>query len=946
MTIEELRVLITAKTEGLQEGVSKATSRLNKFRKTSDDMSKSNSQNIEKMKAKYDSLLKKLDIVNAQAEVQQKKLNGLREKYGRMSGINAESPKAIRLQEQILSTESKLQRLIETSDKTVGIIHEMDNAMGGTSESTNKSTRNFDSLNDKLQQIKDKFKSTGDTAQRSTGRIAGFANMLNKSFVRILKRIFIFNLIYKMIRGLINYLNGALSTNKQFVNSLNTIKTNLKVAFQPIYEFILPAIQTLMRALATLTGYIASFTSALFGKTYAQSFKAAKGIETAKKEMKGYGGAAKKAGKEAKGALAGVDEINTLSMSKDSDDSGGGGGGHELEMPDLTQIDEGPITRLQKLLAELFQPFKDAWGNEGQNTINAAKRALNSMKELIESIGQSFREVWTNGSGQDILESLLRILQIILKAVDGIASAFKKAWENSGLGTSLIQSIADAIQNVLLLIESIGNSWLDVWNNGTGEKTISLILGILKEVFDLIGDIAESFRIAWENNETGTKIIQGIADTFNILLEIVKSVGESLNDVWGEVGQGIASTFIAILKSTVGILKSVAEGFKTVWDNGGKHLFESLIKLGAKIFEIAGYIYTEFVAPFVVWFIDLIAPAIGVVMDCIGYLVDAFIWLLDGFLILIKGIKEGKLGEFFVSLWGGIKKVTEDVWNGIATFFYNTWDKIKGLFSKNQEEIRKKDEETWNNIKKKTEEIWNNLKTFLIDKIWNPIKNTAKTIWDSIKANIINPIEQSWTKLKELWDNIKKYILDKWDEIKTGISSKSSALVEAIKSPFNTAKQFIDGTIRDAFNWGKNLIGNIVDGIKSMIGKVKDATNSVIGAISSKLQFNSPAKEGPGKYADRWMPNLMDMLADGIKDNVYKVSGAVDVTANALRGIEKTDPNENVLSSLSSMMGAINNQSGGDTTIIVKVGEDTITEKVVSNINRQSRINGKTIITV
>ncbi len=41
-----------------------------------------------------------------------------------------------------------------------------------------------------------------------------------------------------------------------------------------------------------------------------------------------------------------------------------------------------------------------------------------------------------------------------------------------------------------------------------------------------------------------------------------------------------------------------------------------------------------------------------------------------------------------------------------------------------------------------------------------------------------------------------------------------------------------------------------------------------------------------------------------------------------------------------------NNQSGDTTIIIIKIGEDTITEKIISNINRQNRIAGKTVIQV
>ena len=87
---------------------------------------------------------------------------------------------------------------------------------------------------------------------------------------------------------------ASLNTNAQFVNSLNQIKTNLMVAFMPIYQAILPAINTLMSALATVTQYIASFISALFGKTYKQSFQATQGLINAKDAMGAYGKATDK----------------------------------------------------------------------------------------------------------------------------------------------------------------------------------------------------------------------------------------------------------------------------------------------------------------------------------------------------------------------------------------------------------------------------------------------------------------------------------------------------------------------------------------------------------------------------------------------------------------------------------------------------------------------------
>ncbi|MBU5677914.1 hypothetical protein KQI88_15965 [Alkaliphilus sp. MSJ-5] len=900
MTIEELRVIISAKTEKLQEGINKATSRLNSFRESTNETSNTVNQNVQRMREQYDSLVRKLDIVNAQAETQQRKLNALRERYSSVSALNNDSPAALRLQEQIVNTEARLERLVNTSDRTANSIHQLEDSMANTSNATQNANSGISSLRDTVSNASNRVRqatnntrrlgreinTTGERAKQSTGKIAGFAKMIDSSFRRILKRIFIYNLIYKAIRGLIGYMGGALKTNNQFADSIQTIKTNLRVAFQPIYDFILPAINALMNALATVSTYIASFTSALFGKTYKQSYDAAKGIETAKKEMDGYGKSAKKA----KGQLAGFDEVNQLDLSKD-DEGSGGTNEFEMSMPDISSVDMSGIEELKQNLSELFQPFKDAWDNEGARTIESAKNAFNSVKALILEIGKSFKEVWTGGSGQQILEILQRILQ---------------------------------------------------------------------NIFDLVGRIAENFRIAWSENETGTKIIQGIADIFNIILGVIESIGESLNKVWGEIGQDVANTFMSIIEATIEVLKTLAEGLKAVWDNGGQHLFESLIKLGAKVFELAGYIYTEFVAPFVSWFIELISPAISKVLDVVADLLDTFTELIDwllsdgkptldiivtvlGSMAAAFGIVKGAIAAkaAVVTAYNAVMFIASNVtgiFAGVLAFLTSpitlavaaigTLIAIGVLLYKNWDEISVWIKDLWEGIKIKAEEIWSSIAIFFSD-TWNGIKTTTQNIWT----------------------NIKSFILNKWSEIRQGITNMKSNLIDAIKSPFNIAKDWIDDLIKDAFDWGKNLIGNIVDGIKSMGGKVKESVSGVANTIGDFLGFHSPSKKGPGADADRWMPNLMNMLADGIEDNVYKVSGAVDVTANALRGIETSNNSDSIASAVgSAVMAAMqfnNSQSsqGQDGDMVIQIDGTTLARIVKPYLEKeQQRIGGSAIL--
>jgi hypothetical protein len=57
----------------------------------------------------------------------------------------------------------------------------------------------------------------------------------------------------------------------------------------------------------------------------------------------------------------------------------------------------------------------------------------------------------------------------------------------------------------------------------------------------------------------------------------------------------------------------------------------------------------------------------------------------------------------------------------------------------------------------------------------------------------------------------------------------------------------------------------------SKLGAVKRATKKVVGAIKDFLGFESPTKEGPGKTADKWAPNLVNMFNQGLEDGINKI---------------------------------------------------------------------------
>lgn len=120
--------------------------------------------------------------------------------------------------------------------------------------------------------IKGRFTSALKSAESAFGSFG-------KRISSTLKSAFIFSVLYKGLNELKARMSAMLSTNQQFTSSLNQVKSNLAVAFQPIYQVAMPAINALLQLLVKATAYIAAFTNALFGTSLGASVSAAREME-------------------------------------------------------------------------------------------------------------------------------------------------------------------------------------------------------------------------------------------------------------------------------------------------------------------------------------------------------------------------------------------------------------------------------------------------------------------------------------------------------------------------------------------------------------------------------------------------------------------------------------------------------------------------------------------
>lgn len=880
----------------------KATSQNSRMADTTRGPPKSN-LNAEAIKAQISNLSATLDNVNAQIDLQKSKLADLKEAYRMAFNPNSKN----KIQDQMLKTEQRINSLISKSDKlgfkladldgifkTLG---EVSSTTGEQIESVARKTKKFSSNANKGRNSANLFsnalKALGNRS-KSTGNSFRHAN---SGISMMIRSMFTWGIVFPMvIRGLSAMGTGLLNnlkTNQQFATSLAQIQTNLMVAFTPIYQAILPAINSLMSALAKATAYIASFISALFGKTYQQSYEATQQLIDAKEAMGAYGDSAKKAAKEIKG-LAGIDEINNLGTQGSDSESGA----PTLTPPsmDMRAVDGETAAwaeKFKKILSDLFKPMKQAWDKEGKATMDALKYALSEIWQLIKDIGKSFMEVWTNGTGQKVCENILKVLQTIFKIVGDIAKAFDIAWNKGGLGTKLIQNIFNSLNSVLELLIDIGETFRNVWNSGIGVEICTNILQILDNITFIIGQIATSFKNAWDSG-LGVQIVTDILNLLNGCLRIIQDITSSFSKAWesngdticegillilddifgtlgdvanawanawedngngdalmnsllellgkifttiGDIGQGIreslgksmeewAGTVIQFCTSICDSLGTITDGLKLVWDNGGQHLFDGIINLtsevGELILKITGGAFKDASGIFK----DILAPAIGEVFDVVGTLVDKLAEFTDwinnnkplidilsaalvgigtalagakiaslvlgavealsalGAIIgsvfsggLISGIVE--IGAALVAAVGGWPIIIGAAIVAIGVVIYKNWDEISAWLSN-----------AWQWISDTCAQIWGGIKDFLaqwgvdilafivggpialvgveIAKHWDEVKEKTTEIWNSVSTWLGETWEGVKNTCSETWNNIKTSISDKWGEVKQG----------------------------------------------------------------------------------------------------------------------------------------------------------------------------------
>ena len=395
--------------------------------------------------------------------------------------------------------------------------------------------------------------------KKFTKRIAGLA-----------KRVFIFTMITKALRTMRKMLLSTIGADKQMSTSLAQIRGNLISAFAPIYNYILPAIRTLLAWLAKLTAVVSVFINSLFGKTASQADASAKALYNQASATEAAGGAAEKAKKQ----LSGLDEMNRW---ESNDSSGGGGGGSSGIAPkfDLSdQVDTGKIGKIAAVVRELL-PYVAAvaagfaaWkiGKKFLGNLSKAKQlALAVAGAVLMAI--NVVDMLKNGINFDNLTGY----------IIGAAAAV------TGLGLAF-GVLGGAITAIVAGLVLLGVAIRDVIKNGFNSKNLTAITVALLTIGGAIAIITGAW-IPLLIAAIAAVVVWIVAKWTSIkewISKTISSIDAAFEQFLANVEEGVAAAVDWVIEKWTavkdwfsGLWEKVSSGAAAAWD-GIKSAFKSV----------------------------------------------------------------------------------------------------------------------------------------------------------------------------------------------------------------------------------------------------------------------------------------------------------------------------------------------------------------------------------
>lgn len=666
--------------------------------------------------------------------------------------------------------------------------------------------------------------SGGTTAEGVTsttkrlGLASKAASMFGKRLLQLSAAAFVFNLISKALRALVNGLGTALMKTDSVNKAFSRLKGAAATAAAGLANALAPVITGLINMVTALLNAFIRLISTITGQSIGAMKKQGQAIAAT-------GSAAKKATK----SLAAFDEINRLD---DNSSSGGGGGADFSGVGDSV----GKLSDRMKELAELFNKgFKKGFGD--------ADEGLKNIKEDLAKIGATLKEIWTDPAVSAAVKRFTDTCAFALGEVVGAAAS---------IGVSIAENLVGGMARYL----ERSKEFL--------KKILANIFNLGADLVGLFGDFAAAVATVFRSlgSEGAKQLTSGFIGMFaNAALGMIQTVeqvayaiakpllqpfidnAEKIREVFSNLFAVIAPFFVGIADGLAGFY----EGMGDLYNNIVKPMIDGLAAfnsgvLGALLDKLNAFLET------LTGTADLLHGLGEIIGWVAGAMLTAFTVVKTGSIIfgLAKTAVEGVTGAFTAVKTAasllpaaisaltspfGIAVIAIGAVIAVGVALYKHWDDLKAAAGTLYDALYQYGQDLYTNIqtlKQNVADSFAQIKQNLND--WG---HGLQEDWTTFWANIGQKLSEAGTKLQTSFQTICAGAKTLFGNFCTGMKTLFSGFVSslntglaALKTAFSTVWNGIVSVVQGA-------ISRIISGVMAMVERITSAINGILSALGN-----------------------------------------------------------------------------------------------------------------
>ncbi|MFQ6807406.1 MAG: phage tail tape measure protein [Lachnospiraceae bacterium] len=545
-----------------------------------------------------------------------------------------------------------------------------------------------------------------------------------------------------------------------------------------------------------------------------------------------------------------------------------------------TRLADGTIGDSIDLYSQKTQSLFLAWQN-GEATqkqvidsIVADIGSCTSQQEALNMAAQAFGTMAEDGNLKFITS-----LTSVGETYDSVAGSAQNLFSQTQTPMQEMEANTRKLQQALVPL---------------GEKIVELANVVLPPLVAIITAVSEVFGMLPEPVQNFVIILGALLVAFTALTPVIAALAVSFGALNISLLPviGIIAGVAAAIAGIIAIVKNwgaITEWFGNLWQAVSQKLME--LWNGVVVF------FTETIPAAFQTFIGFFS-AIPDWWSGLWSQVSAF------FTNTWNAILQNPIVQLVVttvtSLWENAKNTLQGIWSGICDIAAGAFELLKNvilapvlllidLVTGNFSKLASDAANIWNNIKNAASQIWSGIRQVVTSaasglkqgvetvlsalsqfasQIWSAMKQTASSVWNGIKTTVVN-----------IASTLREAAVSAFQRMVSGIGSALSGLYSVVSNGFSSAIRFITGLPGQAFQWGKDFIQGLINGISSMIQSVINTVSGLADRIRSFLHFSAP-DEGPLADYETWMPDFMKGLAGGIEKNRNLVEKAVKDVAS------------------------------------------------------------------